>query len=85
MTVQTPRKDKAIHVRVTESEGERLERIAQIEGRSVAGLARRALRLAYPQAFDLPVDGTNSADMEQNDGNTDGAPSGNTLSNGGVA
>lgn len=65
MTAQTLGKTRAIQTRVTEEEGERLDRIAQIEGCSVADLARRALRQVFPQAFLLPINGTNGADMER--------------------
>lgn len=70
MTAQTLGKTRAIQTRVTDQEGERLDRIALIEGCSVADLARRALRQVFPQVFLLPIDGTNGADVERDDHTT---------------
>lgn len=87
MTAQTLGKTRAIQTRVTEEEGERLDRIAHIEGCSVADLGRRALRQVFPQAFLLPIDGTNGADVERNDHTTpaNGAAIGEHPNNGGAA
>ena len=73
MTAQTATgKTRAIQTRVTEIEGERLDKIAQIEGCSVSYLAQRALRQLFPQAFLLPTDGTNGAVMERTHHTTNG-------------
>jgi len=87
MTAQTLGRTRAIQTRVTEEEGERLDRIAQMEGCSVADLGRRALRQVFPQAFLLPIAGTNGAVVERNDHNTTAqpAPLGEVPINGGAS